>query len=126
MAGASPDGLVGKFGLLELKCPARHTHLEYLRKGTIDPAYHAQMTFQIACTGREWVDWVSYCPALPEQEMITLATGAQTNCRLITGRFVPSLDDIFTLEEHVCRFLEEVDAGVIAVQSKWGDKWIAP
>jgi putative phage-type endonuclease len=51
MAGASPDGLVGDDGLLELKCPNTATHIETLLTGEIPDKYHKQMQFQMACTG---------------------------------------------------------------------------
>lgn len=65
-AGASPDGLVGDEGLIEIKCPNSATHISTLRRGTYDPKYYPQMQWQLACTNRKWVDFVSYDPRLPE------------------------------------------------------------
>lgn len=65
-SGASPDRLVGSDGLLEIKCPATHTHITTLLGAPIDPDYIKQMAWQMACTGRAWCDWVSYDPRLPE------------------------------------------------------------
>jgi putative phage-type endonuclease len=65
-SGASPDGLVGDSGLLEIKCPETHTHIETLIKQTIPAKYVTQMMWQMACTGRQWCDFVSYDPRLPE------------------------------------------------------------
>jgi hypothetical protein len=59
-AGASPDGGIGKDGLIEIKCPDTHTHLATARGRTIAVEYYDQMQFQLACTGRQWVDWVSF------------------------------------------------------------------
>ncbi len=67
MAGASPDGLVGDDGLLEIKCPNTAQHVEFLRTGKIDPGYELQMLFQMICTGREWCDYVSFDDRLPEE-----------------------------------------------------------
>src|SRR6516164_9700680 len=61
-AGASPDGLIGVEGLVELKCPDSHTHLETLLTKRIDGDYIIQMMWQMACTGRHWCDYVSYDP----------------------------------------------------------------
>lgn len=66
MAGASPDGLVGTAGLVEIKCPNTATHIETLLSKTVDGDYVKQMQFQMACTGRQWVDFVSYDRRLPE------------------------------------------------------------
>ena len=64
--GASPDGLVGDDGLCEFKVPNTTTHLEYLLAETIPEEYLPQMMWQLACTGRQWNDFVSYDPRLPE------------------------------------------------------------
>lgn len=66
MTGASPDGLIGDDGLIEIKCPNTATHIETLQGGTIPKGYHDQMQWQMECTGRAWCDFVSYDPRLPE------------------------------------------------------------
>ncbi|AVX04193.1 exodeoxyribonuclease (lambda-induced) [Maritalea myrionectae] len=65
MAGASPDGLVGDKGLIEIKCPNTATHIETMRADKIDRKYALQMQWQMECTGREWCDFVSFDPRLP-------------------------------------------------------------
>lgn len=65
-AGASPDGLVGESGLVEIKCPNTATHIDTLIKQEIPAKYITQMMWQMACTGRKWCDFVSYDPRLPE------------------------------------------------------------
>lgn len=64
--GASPDGLSGGDGLLEIKCPNTATHIATLQSGRHDPQYEWQMLAQMACTNREWVDFVSFDDRLPE------------------------------------------------------------
>lgn len=66
MAGASPDGLVNRDGLVEIKCPNTATHLRFLETGKIDRRYVYQMNWQMACTEREWCDFVSFDPRLPD------------------------------------------------------------
>ena len=65
-AGASPDGLVGEDGLIEIKCPNTATMLEYIEERTIPQKYRLQMQWQMAVTGRAWCDFVAYDPRLPE------------------------------------------------------------
>lgn len=65
-SGASPDGLVGEDGLIEIKVPSGRTHLEYLIEGVVPEDYKPQMFWQMACTGRQWCDFVSYDPRIPE------------------------------------------------------------
>lgn len=63
--GASPDGLVGDDGLIEIKCPNTATHVDFLRTEKPQGKYQWQMLAQMACTGRKWCDFVSYDDRLP-------------------------------------------------------------
>lgn len=65
MAGASPDGLVGDDGLVEIKCPNTATHIATLTGAPIDRKYVYQMQWQMACTGTAWCDFASFDPRLP-------------------------------------------------------------
>ena len=100
MTGASPDGLVGPDGLVEIKCPNTATHLETLLGQTVPAKYVTQMQWQMACTGREWCDFVSYDPRLPE------------SMRLFWRRVERSDELIAELEKEVAAFLTEIDAKV--------------
>ena len=104
MAGASPDGLVGDDGLVEIKCPNTATHIETFVTGTIPAKYEAQMLWQMACTGRGWCDFVSYDPRLPE-----------AMC-LFVSRLTYNEDRIAELEDEVRMFLFEVDILVQRMQ----------
>lgn len=64
--GASPDGVITGFGLVEIKCPNTMKHIDFLRTGKIDTQYDWQMRAQMACTNSEWCDFVSYDDRLPE------------------------------------------------------------
>lgn len=105
MAGASPDRLVGDEGLLEIKCPATHTHIETLLGAPIDRDYMLQMQWQIACTGRKWCDFVSYDPRMPEA------------LRLFVKRVERDDALIAELEAEVMKFLWEVAAKVAALEA---------
>jgi putative phage-type endonuclease len=65
-AGASPDGLVGIFGLIEIKCPNTATHIETILSDKVPGKYFTQMQWQMACTERDWCDFVSFDPRMPE------------------------------------------------------------
>ena len=94
MSGASPDGLVGEDGLIEIKCPNTATHLGFLQ------SHKLQMQWQMACTGRQWCDFVSYDDRLPEK----LAY------RCIR---IPRDDKLIAeLEEEAVKFLTELDKTV--------------
>ena len=65
--GASPDGLIGDDGLVELKCPtSEQKHMDALRDGDHAKEYRWQLQHQMMVTGRAWVDAVSYHPEFPE------------------------------------------------------------
>lgn len=66
MSGASPDGLVGDDGMVEIKCPNSATHIDTLLGTPVADKYVKQMQWQMDCTGRDWCDFVSYDPRMPE------------------------------------------------------------
>ena len=98
MAGASPDGLVGDNGLLEIKCPNTATHIDTLLSETVPGKYNTQMQFQMACTDREWCDFVSFDNRLPVELQLFVKRVPRDNVfiRLIEGeivQFIAELDD---------------------------------
>ena len=98
MAGASPDGLVGDNGLLEIKCPNTATHIDTLLSETVPGKYNTQMQFQMACTDREWCDFVSFDNRLPTELQLFVKRVPRDNVfiRLIEGeivQFIAELDD---------------------------------
>ena len=107
MAGASPDGLVGDDGLLEIKCPTSATHIETLLTGKIDGKYLKQMQFQLACSGREWCDFASYDPRLPAE------------MQLFVRRIERDGAAIVEIEAAVREFLAEVDQTVAALRARY-------
>ena len=98
MAGASPDGLVGDDGLIEIKCPNTATHIDTLLSETVPTKYYTQMQFQLACTGREWCDFVSFDNRLPPelQLFVKRVPRDETYIRLMEAEivlFISELDD---------------------------------
>lgn len=100
MTGASPDGLVGEFGMIEIKCPNTATHIDTLLSGKVPTKYLTQMTWQMCCTGRHWTDFVSYDPRLPE------------NLQLFIKRVEYDPKYASELEQEVIKFLDEVDGKI--------------
>jgi putative phage-type endonuclease len=68
--GASPDGLIGYDGALEIKCPTAKKHLQYLMAKEVPAEYISQFESEMACTNRQWCDFVSYHPAFPAESRI--------------------------------------------------------
>lgn len=107
MTGASPDGLVPATGLVEIKCPNTSTHIDTLLGGKIPGKYETQMLWQMASTGREWCDFVSFDPRLPE------------SMRLFIKRLDRDDKRIAELEEQVSEFLDELDRKVAALRAAY-------
>jgi putative phage-type endonuclease len=99
-AGASPDGLVGMFGLIEIKCPNTATHIETILSDKVPGKYITQMQWQMACTERQWTDFVSYDPRMPE------------GLQLFIQRIDVDPDYIKTLETDVIAFLCELETKI--------------
>jgi putative phage-type endonuclease len=97
MAGASPDGLVGEDGLLEIKCPNTATHIETLLSQSVPGKYNTQMQFQMACTGRQWCDFVSFDNRLPDE------------LQLFVKRVQRDNEFIKQMEDEVVKFLNELE-----------------
>lgn len=64
--GASPDGLVGDSGLIEIKCPKFSTMMDYLIKKELPKTYFHQVHGQLLVTDRQWCDFIAYHPSLPK------------------------------------------------------------
>ena len=74
MAGCSPDGLVGLDGMVEIKAPDDHTHLDTLLGKSIDGTHFKQIQWNLACTGREWCDYISWNPNFPAEMQLHVQT----------------------------------------------------
>lgn len=106
MAGASPDGIVGN-GMVEIKCPNTATMIDILLEDKIEAKYLKQMQWQMACTGKEWCDFVAFDPRLSDEMKLYVAR-VERNQRLIDE-----------MEEQVRKFLAEVDSKVTLLREKW-------
>ena len=94
--GASPDGLVGDDGLIEIKCPKTPNHLRYRSEGKVPTKYKRQMTCQILCTGRKWVDFISFDNRVRDSKQLFIV------------RFEPKQPEMDELLEKLQSFLAAV------------------
>ena len=95
-SGASPDGLVGENTLVELKCPLTNTHINTLLEQEVPTKYYVQMQWQLACTGRQYCDFVSFDPRMPEHMQLYIHT-VERDEKMIAN-----------LEAEVSKFLSEM------------------
>ena len=70
--GDSPDGLIGDDGVIEIKSVTAPIHYATLRRGSFDPSYKWQLVGHLDCTGRDWVDFISYCAEFPEDKQLII------------------------------------------------------
>lgn len=108
-SGASPDGLVGEDGLLEIKCPQPFKHTQNLLETdeNVDKKYLDQIQWQLACTNRKWCDLVSFSFDFPVEMQLTIT------------RIDRDDTYISEMENKVTTFLEEVDAKIEALTLKF-------
>lgn len=97
MAGASPDGLVGDDGLIEIKIPKSATHLNTLTTNEIPEYYEWQIQQQLWVTDRQWCDYVSFDNRFP------------ANARLFIKRVPRNSAMIDKLKTEVTKLLKEVE-----------------
>jgi putative phage-type endonuclease len=107
-SGASPDGLVGSDGMLEIKCPISATHIDTLLNDTIADKYIVQMQWQMACADRQWCDFVSYDPRLPLDMQTYTKRVARDDAR------------IAELEAEVRAFLADIGKTVDQLKARYG------
>lgn len=68
--GCSPDGLVYDSGLIEIKSVIASVHYNNIKRQAVDPAYKWQCIGNLKFTGRDWIDFVSYCAEFPEDKQL--------------------------------------------------------
>lgn len=78
--GISPDGIIqSDNGMIEIKCPKKSTHLNYIVGGKLPSEYKHQVQGQLFVTGFDYCDFISYYPGLkpfiirvyPDKELFT-------------------------------------------------------
>ena len=105
-AGASPDGLVGVDGQIEIKCPNTATHIDTLLSNQVPTKYITQMQWQMACTRRAYCDFVSFDPRLPN------------GLQLFVKRVEYDAEYAEMLAAEIVKFLEELDAKIFKLNER--------
>jgi hypothetical protein len=104
--GDSPDGLILKDGIIEIKCVIATTHYATLLRGSFDPAYRWQLVSHLDCSERSWVDYLSYCSDFPEEKQMLVY-------RIYREQFK---EELKRLAERRHEFLELVDSTLRNIQ----------
>lgn len=100
---ASPDGYIGEDGLVECKCPTTATHVEWIAAGVVPAEYHPQMLCQMACSEKQFVDFISFDPRLPYALQLFIRRMERDDAR------------IAEMEAEVEKFIGEIEDSIIAL-----------
>lgn len=112
---ASPDGLIGESGALEIKIPLLSTHMDNLIEDKIPEQYLPQLYTVMLCCEREWIDFVSFCPKDPiDDERLMLPD----HLRLFVKRLYADQDKFKEIEEAATATIEEAVALVKKLSSR--------
>lgn len=98
--GDSPDGNVGKNGCIEVKSVIPTTQWERIKRGGIDAAYKWQIQGHLEYGQKEWCDFVSYCPEMPDNKQLHIV------------RVLRDEEMIKDMKKRIEEFLIEVDKNV--------------
>ena len=115
MTAASPDGLVGDDGMIEIKCPNSATHAQFIEDQKIPGKYMKQIHWQMECAGRNWCDFVSYDPRFsPDFDAENPYEPLFSDGTLAIVRVELDENLLEGIREEVTKFLYELDAKVEA------------
>ena len=105
--GDSPDGRVGKDGVVEIKSVTAPIHYATLRRGSFDPSYRWQLIGHLDCTERQWVDFVSYCSDFPEEKQLIVHRLHRADCELEIARLRQRRADFIGLIQETLKTIRE-------------------
>lgn len=98
--GCSPDGLVADDGLIEIKSVIPSVHYANLSRQSYDPTYKWQLYGNLKITGREWIDFISFCPDFPEEKQLYV-------CRLYRSQLTEQFAQIDTRMDEFKRLIDK-------------------
>lgn len=105
--GDSPDGLVLEDGVLEIKSVIAPTHYATLRRGRFDPTYRWQLVGHLDCTGRQWVDFASYCADFPESKQLFISRLHRDECKAELEQLAERRAQFLSLVAETAEFLSK-------------------
>ena len=96
---ATPDGLLGRDAVLEIKCPTSPVYVDWVIAGVVPEMHRPQMLAQLACTRRRYAMFVAFDPTIRDKSK-----------RLFVRKFEPDALEIQLVESHAVQFLRELEA----------------
>lgn len=105
--GCSPDGLVSDTGLIEIKSVISAVHFATVKRNDVDPAYRWQLAFYLHETGREWIDFVSYCAGYPIDKQLFIKRKTRHDFEAETEQLLIRLDEFSELVDETQLLLRD-------------------
>lgn len=103
--GDSPDGLIKSDGVIEIKSVTAAVHYATLKRGSFDPAYRWQLVGHLDCTGRDWVDFISFCSEFPDASQLIVYRSTRDDFK----------DELKRLADRRAKFLELVQQTLASI-----------
>jgi putative phage-type endonuclease len=92
--GASPDGLIGTEGGIEIKCPKPSTMMRYMIEDKLPDIYKPQVQGNLWLSNRQWWDFVAYHPSIG----------------IFQKRIERDEDYIANMQKHIEAFVKELES----------------
>lgn len=103
--GDSPDGLIAKDGVLEVKSVTAPVHYATLIRKSFDPAYRWQLVGHLDCTERNWVDFASYCADFRDERQLIVHRLYREDCTNEITRLRARRTEFLSLVREILRNL---------------------
>ena len=107
--GASPDGVIGDNGLLEVKCVNTATHRQLGREGRVPARYLPQLRHTLWVSSAAWIDFVSYDDRVPAA------------LQVVVVRVHREALDLPRYQQQALQFLSDVERDV--TRTRRADRW---
>ena len=95
-------------GLIEIKSVIAHVHYANIKRNDFDPAYKWQKYFNLMFTGRDWIDFVSYCADFPEETQLFIHRKYKEECE----------EEFYMLHKRVGEFKKLVEESKKLIRGK--------
>lgn len=113
--GASPDGLIGDDGLIEIKCPYGKRDGGEFKTAAEQPHYYAQMQIEMFCAGRKWCDFFQWSAHATRLERVNRDdTWLEENLPKLAEFYDRFIDAIEYPDDHLAPKRTEVDGAKAA------------
>lgn len=122
--GGTPDGFVGKQGIVEVKCPFNSAiHLKTITYEKMPTEHRYQVQGNLWLTDRQWLDFICYDPRINQPHLRLYIDRVMRDDILIRTEIAPVVS---AFEDAVMQMLYEAEAGrkpvwPETIEPSWGE-----